>query len=332
MLAALVVVLASSGCGESITEVEFPDADPRLTVNSYFTADSTWRVYVSETRSQGDLPQENALGAQRTLPAVTDATVELLRDGRLVDTLQRIPPQTTSSALAERFDGLYGSAQTPTRGATYTLRVSAPGFETARAENTVPAPVTVREAVYRDSVWVETDESSARESRPVGQFSFRFNDPAGVDNYYRVVLYAIENCYFRYFQPIPFDINAEVNRDIFADPTTVTGDWLEDFPLRGRVVFTDASFDGKEYNLTVSFPTRGSIRDDGYVAILSAISKEYYDYAYSVRVQEATEKNPFAEPVGIRSNVEGGYGVVAGYLPVAAPRATIGEVAEPCTW
>lgn len=313
-VAVAVLFLVFTGCGDTVTEVSFPDTEPRLTVTSYFNPDSTWRVRVSQSSSLAENRRGRQLGGVEPLPPVGNATVQILRSGQVVDTLRNID---LDSPLYADYDGTYGTAFTPTAGASYTLRVEAPGFDPVTAESAVPAPIPVTHASFSDSVYIYQPDSANPE--PVSQFTFRFTDPPGERNYYRVVLYPRRNDVTRGFAPIDvFTINAEIDRDLFADPGTfASGDWVEEFPFRRSVVFTDNAFDGQEYELTVSVPISRSYLY-GYEAVLSTISEEYYKYRQSVWLQEVTAKNPFAEPVTIQSNVEGGFGIFGGARSMAS--------------
>lgn len=45
---------------------------------------------------------------------------------------------------------------------------------------------------------------------------------------------------------------------------------------------------------------------------MSALSEDLYQFLHTRRLQDRTEENPFAEPVEVHSNVNGGYGIVGG--------------------
>ena len=51
-------------------------------------------------------------------------------------------------------------------------------------------------------------------------------------------------------------------------------------------------------------------------AILRNTTEEYYDYNYTRDLQISVENNPFAQPVQVFDNIEGGLGVFAGYSQV----------------
>lgn len=307
---ALAVVL--TGCGDTIADVDFPEPDPRLTVISFFGPDSTWRVRVAATGGQDALDNRS----DAVLPRIDDATVEVLRNGAVVDTLPRIPPRF---ALG-REEGLYGSNAIPAQNGNYTLRVSAPDYPSVMARNAIPAPVRVEAATFADSVSVSGD------GRPVGRFTVRFQDPPGEDNFYRVALYYVNECSGQ-VEPAfwPFDTNADIQRDVFADPEALlNGTVNEEFPIQSSFVFSDEFFDGQSYALTVTAPTLvDNIPQVDYRLVVSAITEDYYQYQYSLRLKDATEENPYAEPVRIRTNVDNGYGIFAGYRDLVALPAPI---------
>src|SRR5690606_17271812 len=59
---------------------------------------------------------------------------------------------------------------------------------------------------------------------------------------------------------------------------------------------------------------------------LGHLSEDYYRYLRSQELQEATEEHPFAEPVIVHSNIEGGVGIFAGYLEQDAAPIVLAEI------
>ena len=50
--------------------------------------------------------------------------------------------------------------------------------------------------------------------------------------------------------------------------------------------------------------------------VLRTTTEEYYNYHYTRDLQASVESNPFAQPVQVFDNIEGGLGVFAGYSQV----------------
>jgi hypothetical protein len=81
------------------------------------------------------------------------------------------------------------------------------------------------------------------------------------------------------------------------------------------ILFSDQLIDGKEYSIRVEtmLQNLGSA-DSALVDIrLHSISESYYRYLKSRQKQFETRDDPFAVPVIVYSNVEGGAGFLGGY-------------------
>lgn len=112
---------------------------------------------------------------------------------------------------------------------------------------------------------------------------------------------------------------------VFADPEALLdGTVNEEFPIQSSFVFSDEFFGGQSYASTVTAPTSvNNIPQVDYRLVVSAITEDYYEYQYSLRLKDATEENPYAEPVQIRTNVDNGHGIFAGYRDLVALHAPI---------
>jgi len=280
----LLLVLLFSAC-ESFWEprsvvTNLPGHEPVLVINSFISPDSVFEVSVTKSRPFLAAPES---------PFVTDATVTILESGVPVAHLGHIE------------DGLYRDLEhRPAIGASYELRVSAPGFESVQASATVPVPIPL------DSVVVSPDTGDLRTTN----LTIYFQDPPGEDNYYQLVLLAPE---------LIIDTGAETADSLLVTMSFVSSDAVlhepDDFEEESYfwndAFFDDALFDGKLYDLDVRFFKFYDV-SEVFVVLLST-SASYYNFRKSVEQQGATEDNPFAEPVPIFTNIEGGLGVFAAY-------------------
>ena len=273
---------------------------PRLVVHSLFTSDGGWSAHVG--RSSGIL--EPLSSGDRS---VADAAVELLAGERIVSELR-----FNEAARVYVFED--GALQA---GETYSLQVSAPGFETVRATDTVPAPVP----------------TSVRAGER-GEFSIELEiqDPPGEANYYQISLYQVftgrgatrlegvlstrdpsimgDNSVDESpFEEGTFEGEAPYFRDTLFDgrtheiELTYTGAWVEG----GRIL--------QEEEEMVEEEGEDDLEHAGFTAYLQVlyISETYYEYLTTARLHDETRENPFAEPLNVYGNVENGYGIFAGY-------------------
>lgn len=286
-LLSLPLLLALSAC-EQIIEPDLPEHTPRLVLQAFFTPDSTWVAFVG--RSAGIL--ESQPERER---AVAEATVELLVGDRVIDELEFF--QEERVYVWEK-----GALQA---GESYSLRVSAPGFATIQATDAIPRPVPTAIASYR------INTSSRSESRISGDFSIKLEiqDPPGETNYYQLR-------FFRSGYRLGDEESFFTVEESFStqDPSISADNDVDDL-IEGLITapfFKDTLFDGQTHAIELSgdYDTREHMRF--HIQVLY-VSKTYYEYLKSARLHQSTQDNPFAEPVGVYSNVENGYGIFAGY-------------------
>ena len=293
----LPLLIAFSAC-EQVIEPDLPEHTPRLVVHSLFTSDGGWSAHVGRSTGILDL-----------LPyverVVADADVRLLAGERVVGEL-------SFDEAARVYVLQDGGLQA---GETYSLQVSAPGFETIRATDTVPAlvPTTLR--------------PGAR-----GEFSIELEiqDPPGEANYYQISLYQVftgrgatrvegilstrdpsimaDNSFDESFEEATFEGPAPYFTDTLFDgetheiELTYTGDWIERV---GTIIREEEELEEEQDDL----------EHPGFTAFLQVlyISEAYYKYLETARLHDDTRDNPFAEPLSVYGNVENGYGIFAGY-------------------
>ena len=328
-LAALAVSLALAGCDFTPTlDVAVPDFAPALTVNGVLAADSTVEVRVTAAT---DPYQDQERQSMFVVPDGT--TAELFQDGASVGPLrlesERCPDWSAYAGSDEPFPtfecGAFVSGAVVRPGATYTLRVAAPGYPPAEATVTVPDRVAVA---------VESDPPTVREfgSLTTVSHSLRvsFRDPPGEGD--RYALLAVSGPY-RYTDRYSVcrdpacqdrvDTTVVVSRNrapmsyTTTDPVLLAG--ARTLPSNGTpfITFTDEAFDGTRRTFPI---LSGSVRSETDGAVnreLAAVWVVAVDAATFGAYQIAwfgnptgDDFNPFAEPADLPSNVAGGYGLL----------------------
>ena len=290
----LPLLIALSAC-EQVIEPDLPEHTPRLVVHSLFTSDGGWSAHVG--RSSGIL---------QPLPyvdrVVANAAVRLLAGKRVVGELN-----FNELGVYVLEDGHLQA------GETYSLQVSAPGFETIRATDTVPAPVptSLRPGTRGDT-----------------SIELEIQDPPGEANYYQISLYQV---FTGRGATRVEGILSTRDPSIMGD-NSVDESPFEEGTFEGRApYFRDTLFDGRTHEIELTYTGDwvervGTIireeeegEDDlehaGFTAYLQVlyISETYYEYLKTARLHDETRDNPFAEPLNVYGNVENGYGIFAGY-------------------
>jgi len=290
-------------CGEnffdSIVEVEVPTHESNLAVTAHLSnLDEVSLVHVTHT--VGILDNENAA-------AVKDAKVELYADNQLVQTYDYM----------ELYEEIGPNGQTQTRDIyvvedappfevdkMYELRVSTPSYGEAVATQLLSKPVSILSGTYEEDgisgIFGEetTIDSTGSESTDrAEEIAIKFQDKRGEKNYYAVQAIGF------YDTPTPAGI-VEFGEKFYlspVDPATEEG--------LNALIFSDATFDGKEYEFKMAaffVQTEGLKRIE---VILYAITEDRFLYEKSLINHENNDGNPFAEPVIIHENISQGNGI-----------------------
>ncbi len=283
----LLSFFALTGCSDffnQIVEIEIPEHEPVLAVSGHFRAqDSTLTVYVS--RSVGILDPV----AFDTI-AIEGASVTVLRDGQ--------PWQTLPDKGAGYYRLNLGSplGDNPS---TYSLRVSAPGYSDATAEQTMPARVDITSTQYQPEGGVTPDGLTTN------TLTVEFQDPAGEDNYYLLEAFVIV--------PDTFAPTGSYEYNLYL----ATEDALAE-EHNGGLLFRDGPIDGKAYALKTYFSDDVHETPGATVTVrLFSISRDRYLFLRTLDLYYNAQDNPFAEPVVVHDNIEDGVGIF-----------TVGAVAE----
>ncbi|WP_420149095.1 DUF4249 domain-containing protein [Spirosoma sp.] len=266
-------------------------------------------------------PQDTVLAARVTysLPVlgtgsqnnsdVPNATVRLSDGDRFV----LLQPEKITDAW------LYGGSYTLYRanpdefpiiaGKSYTLIVQVPDGRQVKAICKVPGSVPLQQVIIDSAITTEFGDR-----RKSYYARLRWRDPSGATNFYRV---AGNN---EYAQRRLISTSPNGSGPFRDTVVYYRGDW---FFERGTTI-TDAGRDGEEIT-----STRGRLSPFSYTlvngiwlatppsgqlqAYLLNVEENYYRYHDEVERQNQSRDNPFAEPVPISTNIQGGLGCFGAY-------------------
>lgn len=258
----------------------------KLVLNSLFTPDSIWSVHVSRSLSVLD---------NGDLDSVFDATVTITDD-----------IGSPAILLHHNLAGFYiADSARPIPNRTYTLNASAPTYEPVSATNAIPGAVQI---LNLDTTFIYNPDSSVDL-----KVSITFNDPAGLANFYLVEMIRYDTISFG-MDTIGYSFPEYMT---CTDPNIETESEFDN--VYRYLLFKDSSFDGQEY--TLDFEVENFIHDNSggggnfkASASLNLISSSeaFFNYRRSYLAYQRVDGNPFAQPVQVYTNVEGGYGIFAG--------------------
>ncbi len=192
--------------------------------------------------------------------------------------------------LIHKGGGLYyGDTSLPQSGVVYRLKVKADGFRSVEATDQIPAPARI---------------PSVQRQQNEGRSEITLFDEAGMENYYAISILS-QSMYWQRFSVLNPELDNQMKRLAIQDPFSPYAD-QPDVPI---ALIHDRPFDGKHFNLSLS--TYDWERNS--TTYVRAVSKAYYDYFLSKIVQKNAESLTIVEPAPVRSNINGGRGIFAGY-------------------
>lgn len=284
-LSFLIALIA--GCNpdnfRQVVEVDIPEHESRLVLNARISSlDIGITALVANSlgildTSAYDIPE--------------DATVRLFRDGELLGNDFSFMPGKLKYFLS--LDEPLGTAP-----GLYRMDASTPGYEPIFAEQRMPVPVPIH------SLRVERDGAIDDEGRRADGIEVQFSDPVGEENYYALEFY------YEISEVQPGGDTLTYRNPVYAS----TLDQVVQYGYHYEQVLTDKSFNGSSYTVSLyAYP--GALPEGApnarLVARLYSLSRDAFLYDLSLRQYYDALDNPFAEPVTVHSNVEGGYGIFA---------------------
>jgi hypothetical protein len=282
----IIFSLTAVSCQKEL-ELDFPDIEPRLVVNCFFSPDSLFKVRVGKLLSVND---------SVTPFIIEDAECEIYENGTFAENLQ----------YSE--NGFYNSQTLKAKsGFIYSIKVKHPDFPEVSATDTAPFPVTVSEEYFELNAFYDAlDEAHKNE------LFIRFTDNSSQKNYY---LLSIEE---KFVENNPRYILFEKSNDYTLQYT----DLLEYRPY--SIPFSDNFFNGQEYLVSVyyklsQFSSDGTYNSHDLYVHFNSISYQFHEYTkymiLHVRNRESDIFEGIGDPIQMYSNIENGYGIFAAYCP-----------------
>ncbi len=300
----ILLFLFLAACGSLRNEVSpslLSTEGEKLVVNSYISPQDTI-LSAKVSRSKPVLGEQTD-----ALPYdVPNATVSLT-DGNRVVVLRYVAEKQWYQAKASLLPIVTGK--------TYTITVSVPDGRQVTASATVPKPVTIRQGVL-DSSYV----SNGSRLQKVYSIRFDWQDPPTETNFYEYAAYFTWGSSYPVNGQAPTPPNAI--RPLIFPRENRTGNMVTDdrqdgsrlTSLSAEVGLVEVNGSGANAEAALKALTMGEVLPGARV-VMQLLSTEplYYRYTDAVLRQRENRNNPFAEPVIIPSNIQGGLGCFAAY-------------------
>lgn len=279
-------------CESLIKEIDpsfLPETDSKLVVACFISPqDTVLAAKVTETKlligTTGDIRDD-----------ITNATVNL-SDGSKSIRLIYNPKLGYYRALPSELSISVGK--------TYTITVNTPDGRQANASTTVPNNIAIKE-VKIDSTKVNDFQQGNSVTNTEYDVKVIWQDKAGETNYYR----AISEYVFLY------RIVDSINKKVINAPVSAIVDLrtIDDKDADGQLISLNRAYlptniggniQGQDANLKTKL--------DKIKVGLFQTDIHYYNYHTSLRRQRENN-NPFAEPVLLYTNINGGFGCFGAY-------------------
>lgn len=184
-------------------------------------------------------------------------------------------------------------------GRQYSITAMAPGFAEVNARTQIPLASSIADLVIQG---LTASPSDKHEFKEILRYSLVFNINHLADNrYYHLIFYneyeGLENRYF-IIDPEPSDDQV----------------FLRHYDYGILLDRTDLRTEGPLTFKFVDWVVENQGLKRVYVELRS-ISEEYYKYHSTLARQVIVRQDPFAEPISIFNNIQGGYGNFSGFNP-----------------
>jgi len=280
-------------------EIEFnpKNQSPFLVMNSYLDPDTILSVSVSQSAS---------ITEELTKNIVSDAVVKVYENEALLETLQ-------FDAESSRYLGV----GKPSVGKEYKITVVKDGFLAIEATSIIElAPEILKCTIVKDTQY------SGRANATI-----TFNDPAGVKNYYRLVVKNEDEFsekpdwaqndgnssgagWFYSGNPGFWTTDPNLNWDNGSSSSGV----FDDVPKNIFNIFNDDLIDGKEYTLSFSYSLSAYPEASNRTIIyLRAINEDLHKYLKTYSAQYYFGDDFLLEPIQVYTNVKNGGGILGSY-------------------
>lgn len=283
-------LIALYGCTSLRNEVDpnlLGAASTKLVVSGFISPQDT-TLAVKVTRSNtvvGD-----SISLLQTGSNVTDAIVTL-SDGSKSVVLPYNNVLASDTVRSRPYYSINAKLLPIVAGRTYSLTVVTANGQRATSTCTIPAAVPLT-AIKLDST---------SQTKPRYYITVKWQDPAGKANYYQVAgifRYMASNCkacQYEMYNTLSFD---DDSRGLYSDVDYEGGE----IPTNKAYLTPSATV-----NFYNQYKTASVIID------LMSIDQNFYRFQDAAMRQRRSRNNPFAEPVLIPSNIDGGLGCFAGY-------------------
>jgi len=293
----IIIYLSFISC-ETIIDVNIPNSEPKLVINSYIISEQS---FPAKNRF---LHVSNSMDGVGYISDFDSTFVSGINNAEAI--IYEIENQNIIEEFPLSFDEEcncyidFTNNFIPKEQTTYELNVSAEGFDMISAIETTPS----KPNYIIDNFELITPLDSEEEGE-LCNFNIILQDPPNEDNYYRLNI-VLEN----FTNGKDISCSYEVDDPSFLIPINRYSSSNSYYQGKNGY-FTDEIFDGEERNLYVSVNKENKKKYNSIRVVILAYSKNLYEFNATRKEQRRETGNILfnSEPVFIKSNINGGYGI-----------------------
>lgn len=300
-------LLLLSSCEQTIT-IPIPDNGRKITLNSILHADSSIIVRLHESK--------HILSSSMSYKPLVSADVVLFENNNEIG---KLTLSDNNSDYSGDFS-FYTISHQLKAGNVYSIEAATEEHGTVLSKCTIPTPVQINNVKVEKSN--NTDPFGYESERH--DFELNFSDPEGIENFYFIEVKFNDS--YSYYDDITQE-EVFVQNYFFVNIDSDDPAAIAIYNYESGLIIADEYFDGKDYTFyfysTDSWYGGEPLKK--FYVIFHSISKEYYYYLKSLEHHKDALYDPFAEPVQVYSNIENGFGIMAGLSTVVDSVEVVNE-------
>ena len=291
-----------SGCEKEI-ELNLGEHEQSIAIFSLFTPNSiiannsSFIVEVTSTQSILDNSEPEF---------INDAEVTIIATAK-DSPVDPVSERLTSSTLDDRL--VYRTDQTsPQNGFEYELKIDHPDFPPVTATSIIP-PITRISGHEFDTFKKSKENQLPGVTRYFTNIKMEIPNNTDQDNFYHLLVWRLENNGLS-----PVNIGRDVLQEQLGTDAIVVN--VDNSLVFFGAHFTDETFVGtnQEINFDISFLLEEEDNPTDIIIEFRSVSKEYHRYFVDgFRLTQGGENSFFVNSDNIMNNIEGGFGIFAGY-------------------
>jgi len=286
-----VAIISLLSCVKTI-ELETKDTTPKLVVNCMFSKYSHWTFTVTNSRSVTD---------SEVIDTIANATIKLFDHHNI----------QIANITKSPFGKYYSFTIYPYvfSNEKFKIEVSAPGFETVYSESFAPKITKISSVSFTPRTHLNGEVTK--------NIFLSLKDRINEDNYYGIVMYIYKYSVDTNMTTGELDtvFIENSNTKLFSDDIV-----FDKYPKKrygAFLTFNDKTFNGTNKTVNFTYTLGTTFEEQGRFVYRNSIflytfSPATYLYHKSNEISIQNEKNPFAEPVQVYSNIENGFGIFGG--------------------